>query len=77
MPGVKIGPNAIIAAGSVVTKDVPEGSVVGGNPARMIGSFTDVMEKQYQKSKSIKNDDRFDARRIEEVWKEFEQNHQA
>lgn len=27
---VKIGPNAIIAAGSVVSKDVPEGSVVGG-----------------------------------------------
>jgi len=32
--GIKIGDNAIISAGSVVTKDVPEGAFVGGNPAR-------------------------------------------
>lgn len=32
--GVEIGDNAIISAGSVVTKDVPAGSFVGGNPAR-------------------------------------------
>jgi len=30
LPGVTIGPNAIVAAGSVVTKDVPENCVVGG-----------------------------------------------
>jgi len=36
LPGVKIGDGAIIAANSVVTKDVPSYSVVAGNPARII-----------------------------------------
>ena len=36
LPGVKIGDNSVIAAGSIVTKDVPENSVYGGNPAKFI-----------------------------------------
>lgn len=36
MPGVTIGENAVIAGGAVVTKDVPAGSIVGGNPAKVI-----------------------------------------
>jgi maltose O-acetyltransferase len=35
-PGVTIGRGAIVGAGSVVTKDVPAGAVVGGNPAQVI-----------------------------------------
>jgi acetyltransferase-like isoleucine patch superfamily enzyme len=38
MPNVTIGPNAIVAAGSLVTRDVPEGKIVCGVPAKIIGS---------------------------------------
>ena len=38
LPGVKIGDHSIIAAGSVVTKDVEPWSIVGGNPAKLIRS---------------------------------------
>lgn len=34
LPGVRIGNQAVVAAGSVVTRDVPPGAFVGGNPAR-------------------------------------------
>lgn len=37
--GVTIGENAIVGAGSVVTKDVPSNTVVAGNPARVIRSL--------------------------------------
>jgi len=41
MCGIKIGENAIIGAGSVVTKDVPAGMIVVGNPARVIRKASD------------------------------------
>lgn len=38
LPGVQIGNNSIVAAGSVVTKNVPANSIVAGNPATIIKS---------------------------------------
>src|SRR6202012_170162 len=39
--GVTVGENSVIAAGSVVTKDVPPNTLAGGNPARVIRSISD------------------------------------
>ena len=41
MPGVTIGDNVIIAAGSVVAKTIPNDSIVGGNPAKIIGNVNE------------------------------------
>ena len=39
--GVTVGENSVVAAGSVVTRDVPPNTLVGGNPARVIGSIAE------------------------------------
>lgn len=45
MPGVTIGEGALVAAGSIVTKSVPDHMVVGGNPARIICSVDDFISR--------------------------------
>ena len=49
LPGKTIGPNWVVGGGAVVSKDVPAGTVVAGNPMREIGKFEDF------KNKRIKN----------------------
>lgn len=68
LPGVKIGPNAVVGAGSVVTKDVPPGQIVGGNPARQIGDFDALIRKRKKKRKNIADPDK--------LWEQFEKMHQ-
>ncbi|RFO97143.1 acyltransferase [Rhodoferax lacus] len=50
MPRVTIGPNSIVAAGAVVTGDVPPGTVVGGNPARFICTTAAMVERMEARS---------------------------
>ena len=45
MPGVTIGDNVLVAAGSVVTKSIPENMVVGGNPAKKICTIEEYIER--------------------------------
>ena len=49
LPGVEIGNNCIIGAGSVVTKSVPNGMVYAGNPARKICTIEEYSAKHCEK----------------------------
>lgn len=69
MPNVRVNENVIIAAGSVVTRDVPSNSVVAGVPAKVIGSFEDLNKKREFLSKEIKASNKEEL--IKELWTRF------
>ena len=69
LPGVKIGPDSIVGAGSVVTKDVLPGTIVGGNPAKVIGTIDNYFEKNDSKKILISNVKKYDERKKEIIEK--------
>ena len=50
MPGVTIGERCIVAGGAVVTKSVPDGCMVAGNPAKFIGYTEDFYKNLKEKN---------------------------
>lgn len=55
MPGVKVGDNVLIAAGSVVTKSVPSNMVVAGCPAKIICTVEEYIERNQAYNTNSKN----------------------
>lgn len=53
MPGITVGENSVVGAGSVVTKDVPPNTVVVGNPARVLREIGERDRIYYFKDKKI------------------------
>jgi len=52
LPNICIGENAIVGAGSVVTKDVPSNAIVAGNPARILRYIEEPKESHHVHIKS-------------------------
>ena len=72
MPGVCIGPDSIVGSGSIVTKNVPADTVVAGNPARVICTLEEYIERYRQKSIPVEAQDRAVLRRelTQRFWDE-------
>ena len=51
LPGVKIGNDVVVAAGSLVNRDIPDGVVAGGNPAKVIGDIQDFIARKKSEMK--------------------------
>ncbi len=63
-PGITIGENSVIGAGSVVTKDVPQNSVAVGNPCRVIREIDEHDMKYYYKDNEITDEDLLEEARL-------------
>jgi maltose O-acetyltransferase len=73
LPGVSIGPNAIVAAGAVVTRDVPPNTVVAGNPAKIIATLDQYLAKieAIRKGKKVFDESYYIENLTEEKKKEL------
>ena len=65
-PGVRIGSNTVIGAGSVVTKDIPDWVIAAGNPCRVIREITEEDRRLYFRDKEFDDEAWQDVRDREE-----------
>lgn len=63
-PGVHVGNNVVIGAGSVVTKDIPEWVIAAGNPCRVIRNITEEDRKFYFRDREFDEEAWEDVQRI-------------
>ena len=63
-PGVTIGENSVIGAGSLVLHDVPENSVAAGNPCKVIRSINERDRKYYHKDREIDPEDLLEEKKL-------------
>ncbi|MBQ6697341.1 MAG: sugar O-acetyltransferase [Lachnospiraceae bacterium] len=68
-PGVHIGNNVVIGAGSVVTKDIPDWCIAAGNPCKVIRSITEADRKLYYKDREFDEEAWADVLRIQKEQK--------
>lgn len=75
---VRIGPNVIINAGSLVTNDVPPNSIVGGVPAKVLGSLDKYIKLRGMMDRATPYEfhrsgpEAIDQTTVEMVWKQFD-----
>jgi len=86
LPGVTIGPNALVAAGSVVNRDVPPNSCAAGVPARVYARFEEYIERNKQQiregtvfefSDLVDNVDNLDEQTKARVWESVQDGRSA
>ena len=86
LPGVMIGPNVLVVAGSVVNRDIPPNSCVAGVPARVYARFDEYIERNqrqiergsvFEYSDLVLNVDNLDEQTKAEVWKSVQDGRHA
>ena len=74
LPGVKIGSNVVVGAGVIVTKDIPDNSVIVGNPARVLSTYDEFLDKHFKRienSPVFTSEEYKDNVKAKEIIKEF------
>jgi len=76
LPDVSIGPNVVVAAGSLVNKSLNPNGVYGGVPAKYICSLEELVNKRKTEKELIvkKNNGELDSETVEKCWERFLNN---
>lgn len=73
LPGVTIGDNVVIGAGSVVSKDIPSNSLAVGNPAKVVCSYNEYIDRKKAEMNGVPNYDESYTMRSSELTIEKKQ----